>query len=81
MAQVLAEKEQARPVSKESVASARQSEQLARTPELLLPKGDTNRAITPDHEMGESQGKRELHLCEKEGDLSLSVEKKRSVLH
>ena len=79
MAQALVEKlEQTGPAEKERVASVPQREQLARTPEPLLPKRTRNRALSSrvqDHEGGESQGGRELHLGEREGDQSKSIKR------
>ena len=62
MAQASAEKlEHTGPAEKERVASVPQSEQLANTPEPPLPK-KKNRAVCPDHKVGESQGGRQSHL-------------------
>ena len=77
MAQASAEKlEHTGPAKKEKVASVPQREQLASTPELPLPKGkkQSRQSRVPDHEGGESQGGREPHLGEKEGDQSESME-------
>ena len=63
MAQASAEKlEHTGPAKKERVASVPQREQLASTPEPLLPRGKGNRAVSPEYqimERGESQGGRE----------------------
>ena len=77
MAQASAEKlEHTGPAGKERVVSVPQREQLARTPEPSLPKGKEQSRLSkaPDHEGGESQGERELHLVEKGGDQSESTE-------
>ena len=76
MAQASAEKlKHTGPAEKERVASVPQREQLARTPEPPLPKGKgTEQSKAPDHEGGESQGGREPHLGEREGDQSESME-------
>ena len=77
MAQASAEKlEHTGPAKKERVASVPQREQLASTPEPPLPKGKEQSRLSrvPDHEGGESQGRREPHLGEREGDQSESME-------
>ena len=71
MAQTLAEKlKHTGPAEKEKVASAPQSEQLARTPEPLLPKrkGTEPSSRSQDGEVGESQGERKPQLGEREED-------------
>ena len=62
------------------MASGPQSEQLARTPELRLPKGKEQNHLfkAPDREMRESQGERELHLGEKEEGQSRSIKRNES---
>ena len=56
---------------KERVATERA---VGKNAGVALAKIKRNRA--PDHEGGESQGKRELHLGKKEEDQSGSIEKK-----
>ena len=53
-------------------------EQLARTPEPPWPKGKKQSRLSrvPDREGKESQGERDLHLDEKEGDQSESMREK-----
>ena len=78
MAQASAEKlEHTGPAQKERVASVPQREQLARTPEPPLrkrkgakPSVQSTRSLGG----GESQGGREPHLGEKEGNRSESME-------
>ena len=79
MAQALAEKlEQTGSTEKERVASVQQREQLARTPEPPLPKEkQTERSVESARSWGgESQGGRESHLGESEGDQSESMKRK-----
>ena len=66
------------PAEKERVVSVPQREQLARTPEPPYQKEKEQSRLSkvPDHEGGESQGGREPHLGEKEGDQSESTELK-----
>ena len=78
MAQASAEKlEHTGPAQKERVASVPQREQLARTPEPPLRK---RKGANPSVQSirssggGESQGGREPHLGEKEGNRSESME-------
>ena len=80
MAQASAEKlEHTGPAEKKRVASVPQREQLARTPEPPLPKEREQSRLSrvTDHEGGESQGEREPHLGEKEGDQSESMERRK----
>ena len=59
------------------MTSVPQNEQLANTPESPFAK--RKRAIlprSPDREMGKSQGEREPHLGEREGDRSRSMGRK-----
>ena len=60
------------------MASVAQREQSARTPEPLLPKGKDQSCLSrvSDHDGGESQGERELHLGETVVDQSESMERK-----
>ena len=79
MAQALAEKlEHTGPAEKERVASVPQREQLASTPKPPLPKGKEHSrpSRVPDREEGDSQGEREPHLGERDGDQSGSMERK-----
>ena len=80
MAQASAEKlEQTGPAEKERVASVPQREQLASTPKPPLPKGkgtEPSVQSTRSWGGGESQGGREPHLGESEGDQSESMERK-----
>ena len=79
MVKASAEKlKQTGPAEKERVALVPQREQLARTPELLLPKSKEQSRLSsvPDHERGETQGGREPHLGEREEDQSESMERK-----
>ena len=74
MAQASAEKlEHTEPAEKERVASVPQRKQLARTPELPLPKEKSHQSKAADHEVVESQGGREPHLVKREGDQSESM--------
>ena len=84
--------EQTGPAEKERVASVQQREQLVRTPKPPFPKGKgTEPSVqiqsrlsrrVPGHEGGErvkggeSQGGREPHLGESEGDQSESMKRK-----
>ena len=81
MAQASAEKlEHTGPAEKERVASVPQRKQLARTPELPLPKGNgTEPSVQSTRSCGrrESQGGREPHLGEGERDQSGSLKKER----
>ena len=81
MAQVFsAEKlEHTGPAEKERVASVPQREQLASTPEPPLSKKKKNRAVCPEYQVmreRESQGERQPHLDEREGDQSGSMRRK-----
>ena len=83
MAQASAEKlKHTGPAEKETVISVPQREQLARTPEPLLPKRkETEPSVQSTRSWegggeGESQGGREPHLDEREGDRSESMERK-----
>ena len=79
MAQASAEKlEHSGPAEKERVVSVPQREQLVSTPEPPLPNGkkQSRQSRAPDVEGGESQGEREQHLGEKEGDQSESIERR-----
>ena len=77
MAQASAEKlEHTGPAEMERVASVPQREQLARTSQPPLPKEKSRLSKAPDHEGVENQGGQELHLGEKQGDQSESMERK-----
>ena len=70
MAQASAEKlEHAWLAEKKRMASVPQSEQLARTPEPLLPKGkeQSHLSLSPDRQKKDSESEREPHLGEKGG--------------
>ena len=58
------------------MASAPLSKQLARTPDLFCQseKGQSHQSMSRNREMGESQGKQELHVNKKEKGQSESVE-------
>ena len=78
MAQASAEKlKHTGPAEKERVASVPQREQLARTPEppLSKAKGTEPYVQSTKSWRGESQGGREPHLGEREGDQSESMER------
>ena len=77
MAQASADKLEG-PAEKERVASVLQRKHLVSTPEPLLPKEKkkSHQSRSPDREVGESQGEREPHLGEGEGDWSGSTERK-----
>ena len=77
MAQASAEKlVHTGPAENKRVASVPQKEQLARTPEPLFAKGTgTEPSVQSIRSLGgESQGGREPHLGEREGDQSGSME-------
>ena len=79
MAQASVEKlEHTGPAEKERVTSVAQRELLARTPELPMPKGKgTEPSVHSTRSRGgKSQGGRDPHLGEKEGDQSESIERK-----
>ena len=77
MAQTLAKKlEQTELAEKKREASASQSKQLARTPELPLQKEQSHLSRSPVREIGESQDERDLHLGKKEGNQSESMRRK-----
>ena len=79
MAQASANKlEHNGPAKKERVASVPQREQLESTPEPLLPIGKGTEPSVQSIKSGvrESQGGREPHLGESEGDQSESMERK-----
>ena len=78
MAQASAEKlEHTKPAEKERVASVPQRNQLASTPEPPLPKGAEPSVQSTRSRGGESQGGRDPHLGEREGDQSESMKWKR----
>ena len=80
MAQASAEKlEHIGPAEKERVASVPQREQMARTPELPLPRGkETEPSVQSTRSrLGENQGWRELHIGEKEGGSEREHEEER----
>ena len=66
------------PAEKERVASVPQREQLGGTQSRLCrkEKEQSHQSRAPDCEGGESQGGREPHFGEKEGDQSESMERK-----
>ena len=77
MAQASAKKlEHTGPVETERVASVPQREQLAstRSRPFQKEKVQSRQSKAPDHEWGESQGVREPHFGESEGDQSKSME-------
>ena len=80
MAQASAEKlEHTRPAKKERVASVPQREsswQERRSRPCQKEMEQSRLSRVPDHVGGESQGGREPHLGEKEGDQSESMERK-----
>ena len=80
MAQASAEKlEQTGPAEKERVASVPQREsswQERRSRPCQKEKEQSRLSRVPDHEGGESQGGREPHLGEEEGDQSKSMGRK-----
>ena len=78
MAQTLAEKLQhTGPDKTEKVAAVPQNEPVARTPEPPFPnkKEQNNLSRSPDRKEGETQGKRESHLGEREEGQSGSIER------
>ena len=80
MAQASAEKrEHTGPAEKESVAAVPQREQLARTPELPLPKGKGTEPSVQGTQSWkrETRDGREPHLGERERNQSESIERKR----
>ena len=66
------------PAEKKRVASMPQNEQLARTPEPLCQKQKKQNHLprSPDGEVGESQGRRELHFGERKESGQEPVEEK-----
>ena len=81
MAQALAEKLEHTGPDKKERASVPQRDPLARTPEPPLPKEKrTEPSVQSNRLSRESQGKREPHLDEMEGDQSESMRRKGSTL-